>query len=93
MFGVFFVTSAFGAVINAVERTNWGYLANISYLVGSIWSQLFEGSNKTTNGAIFFRSPIGSEVPLWCCWFGVGVICLICLYMLARKIRGAEVVR
>jgi ABC-2 type transport system permease protein len=93
MFGVFFVTSAFGAVINAVQRTNWGYLANISYLVGTIWAQLFEGSNKTTNGAVFFRSPLGSELPLWCCWGGVIFLCLIFLYMLARKIRGAEVVR
>jgi ABC-2 type transport system permease protein len=93
MFGVYFVTASFGAVINAVERTNWGYLADISYLVGSIWSQLFEGSHKTTNGAVFFRSPIGSELPLWYSWFGVIVLCLICLYMLARKIRGAEVIR
>ncbi|MGD0500631.1 MAG: hypothetical protein ABSC23_19600 [Bryobacteraceae bacterium] len=93
MFGVFFVTSAFGAVVNAVQRTNWGYLANISYLVGSIWEQFFEGANKTTNGAVFFRSPIGSELPLWCCWSVVVLLCLIFLYMLARKIRGAEVVR
>ena len=58
MFGVFFVTSSFGAVINAVERTNWGYLANVSYMVGSIWSQLFEGSHKTTNGAVFSALPL-----------------------------------
>ena len=93
MFGVFFVTASFGAVINQVERTNWGYLANIGYLVGSIWSRMFEGSNRTTDGAVFFRSPIGSELPMWCCWVGLLAICLICLYMLARKIRGAEVIR
>jgi hypothetical protein len=55
--------------------------------------QLFEGANKTTNGAVFFRSPIGEEVPLWYCWAGLIAIVLACLYMLARKIRGAEVVR
>jgi ABC-2 type transport system permease protein len=93
MFVLFFVTSAFGATINAVERTHWGNLASISYLVGSIWVQLFEGANKTTNGAVFFRSPIGEEVPLWYCWAGLTAIVLACLYMLARKIRGAEVVR
>jgi ABC-2 type transport system permease protein len=93
MFVLFFVTSAFGATINAVQRTHWGNLASISYLVGSIWVQLFEGANKTTNGAVFFRSPIGEEVPLWYCWAGLIAIVLACLYMLARKIRGAEVVR
>jgi ABC-2 type transport system permease protein len=93
MFVLFFVTSAFGATINAVQRTHWGNLASISYLVGSIWVQLFEGANKTTNGAVFFRSPMGEEVPIWYCWTGLILIVLACLYMLARKIRGAEVVR
>src|ERR1035441_950321 len=46
MFGVFFVAAAFGAVINGVQRTRWGNLFNISHLVGSVWVQLFEGSNK-----------------------------------------------
>ena len=93
MFGVFFVAAAFGAVINGVQRTRWGNLFNISHLIGSVWVQLFEGSNKTTSGAVFFRVTAGEELPLWCCWIALGVLCLICLYMLARKIRGAEVVR
>jgi hypothetical protein len=55
--------------------------------------QLFEGNNKTTNGAVFFRVPVGEELPLWTCWTALGLLCLVCLYMLARKIRGVEVVR
>ncbi len=93
MFVLFFVTSAFAATINAVQRTHWGNLASVSYLVGTIWVQLFEGANKTTNGAVFFRSPIGEEIPLGYCWAGLIALVLMCLYMLARKIRGAEVVR
>ena len=93
MFGVFFVAAGFGATINAVQRTNWGHLLNVSYLVGSVWDWLFEGGNKTTNGAVFFRAPIGEELPLWCSWAALAGLCLICLYMLARKIRGTEVVR
>ena len=76
-----------------MQRTHWGHLFNISYLVGSVWVRLFEGANQTTNGAVFFRVPPGEELPLWCCWAALAVLCLICLYMLARKIRGAEVVR
>ena len=93
MFGVFFVAAAFGAVINGVQRTKWGHLFNISHLVGAVWVQLFEGSHNTTNGAVFFRANAGEELPLWTCWTALGVLCLFCLYMLARKIRGAEVVR
>jgi ABC-2 type transport system permease protein len=76
MFGVFFVGSAFGAVINAVQRTTWGNIFN-----------------RTTNGAVFFRATAGEELPLWTCWMALAALSLICLYMLARKIRGAEVVR
>jgi ABC-2 type transport system permease protein len=93
MFGVFFVAAAFGAVINGVQRTRWGHIFNISHLIGVVWVQLFEGANKTTNGAVFFRVPEGEALPLWACWTSLAVLSLICLYMLARKIRGAEVVR
>jgi hypothetical protein len=52
-----------------------------------------EGATRTTNGAVFFRVPIGEELPLGWCWFALFVVAGACLYMLARKIRGAEVVR
>jgi ABC-2 type transport system permease protein len=93
MFGVFFVAAGFGVAVNQVQRTKWGHLLNISHLIGSVWVQLFEGANKTTNGAVFFRVPEGEDLPLWCCWTALGCFCAICLYMLNRKIRGAEVVR
>src|SRR5215472_6852332 len=93
MFGVFFVAAGFGVALNGVLRSKWGHLFNISHLIGSVWVQLFEGANKTTNGAVFFRVPEGEELPLWCCWMALGCFCLICFYMLHRKIRGAEVVR
>jgi ABC-2 type transport system permease protein len=93
MFGVFFVAAGFGVTINNVQRTSWGHMFNISYLIGSVWVDLFEGANKTTNGALFFRAPRGEELPIWCSWAGLFALCGICLYMLARKIRGMEVVR
>jgi len=93
MFGLFFVFSAFGAVINAVVSTSWGHLLNVSFLVGSVWVWLFEGNNPTTDGAVFFRAPRGEALPLGAVWGALAVLGLICLYMLARKIRGAEVVR
>jgi len=93
MFGVFFVAAGFGAAINTVQRTRWGHLFNISALVGSIWVHLFGADPAVNTGGAFFRMPSGEELPLWCCWASLGVLCLICLYMLTRKIRGAEVIR
>jgi ABC-2 type transport system permease protein len=93
MFGVFFVAGGFGAAVNAVQRTTWGQLFNISYLIGSVWVNLFEGKNQTTSGAVFFRARPGEGLPLWCSWAALIVLCGICLYMLAKKIRGMEVVR
>ena len=93
MFGVFFVSAGFGATVNAVQRTKWGHILQISNLIGQVWVWLFEGNNPTTSGAIFFRITQGEELPLWCCWAALCALAGICLYMLARKIRGAEVVR
>jgi ABC-2 type transport system permease protein len=93
MFGVFFVAGGFGATINGVQRTNWGNILNISYLVGSVWKQLFEGADPNTNGAVFFRAPQGEGLPLAWSWAALVALCGVCLYLLARKIRATEVVR
>ena len=47
----------------------------------------------TTSGAVFFRAPQGETLPLWCSWAVLLALAMVCLYMLRRKIRGAEVVR
>ena len=89
MFGVFFVAAAFGAAINAVQRTNWGSLFNIGYLVGSVWVQLMEGGSRVTNGAVFFRVPQGEELPIGWCWFALFVLAAMCLlYAGAQDPRG-----
>lgn len=93
MFGVFFVAAGFGVAVNGVQRTKWGHLLNISALIGSVWVQLFGADPKVNNGGFFFRMPDGEELPLWTCWTALAVLCCACLYMLARKIRGAEVIR
>ena len=94
MFGVFFVAAGFGATINGVQRTNWGHLFNISSLIGSIWVHLFGARSGRqqrrrllphARAARNCRS--GAAGRRWPC------SACICLYMLTRKIRGAEVVR
>lgn len=93
LFGVFFVAAGFGGVINAILRTRWGHLLNMSHLIGSVWVSLFETPLHRGSGAVFFRVARAEEIPIWCCWMALLAICGFCLYLLARKIRGAEVVR
>jgi len=93
VFGGFFVAAGFGVAINAVQRTKWGHLFNISALIGSIWVQLFGADPRVNNGGAFFRMPSDEQLPLWSCWLALAVLCGACLYMLARKVRGAEVIK
>jgi hypothetical protein len=90
---VFFVAAGFGAAINQVMRTKWGHLMNISHLVGSVWVWLFDQPMRRGAGAVFFRVARGEEIDIWIIWADLIAICLVCLWLLARRIRGAEVVR
>lgn len=93
LFGVFFVAGGFAGAINAILRTRWGNLINISHLIGAVWTSLFEQRMRRGSGAVFFRVSRGEDIPVWCCWMALLAICGFCLYLLSRKIRGAEVVR
>src|ERR1035438_6608917 len=92
LFGVFFVGAGFGGAINGIMRTQWGNLLNLSHLIGAVWASLFEQPMHRATGAVFFRVH-GDEAPIWSCWMALLAICAFCLYLLSRKIRGAEVVR
>jgi ABC-2 type transport system permease protein len=92
LFGVFFVAAGFSGAINATLRTQWGNLLNLSHLIGAVWTSMFEQPMHRGSGAVFFRVH-GEETPIWCCWVALLAICAFCLYLLSRKIRGAEVVR
>ena len=91
LFGVFFVAAGFGVSINAVMRTRWGHLINLSYLVGTVWNGLF--GLQPGDGAVFFGVPVREDISVTACIAVLAAMCLFCLYLLTLKIRGAEVVR
>jgi ABC-2 type transport system permease protein len=91
MFGAFFVSSGFAAAASAVMRTKWGHIIDLTYLVGTVWNGLF--NPPVRDGAVFFGVPVSEQIPVPVCVAALACVCLFCLYLLAVKIRGAEVVR
>jgi len=100
LLALFFIPSAFGAIVNALFLTRWGSLIMLPKLIGAVWSGLF-GSF-----AIFRRARDVEirrngqwqmvelmEPPLWTSWAVLALVCVVCLFLLFRKVRAYEVVR
>lgn len=88
----FFMGSAFGEMWREVLRNPWGRLANLTYLVGIIWRDLF---------GLTMRNPVGGElvddrqvrdVPTWAACAALLATCALCMWLLNRRLRAREVV-
>lgn len=80
VFGVFFVSAAFGAAINATFRTHYGFLIDLGGLISTVFARLFGGDAPTPLS-------LGSAVT------SLLIFCGLCLLLLARKVRAYEVAR
>ena len=95
--------SAFGEIINNVVLTRWGHLISLWATMNNIWAGLF-GLFERQTGAIrgtvtnpiydkqFFDIKL-MEPPLWASWLVVVLVCGICVWLLARKVRAYEVIK
>ena len=89
LFGVFFMGSAFGEVWREVLRDPWGRLANLPYLIGVVWLDLFEIGPTP---AVAREAHALGELPAWAAWAGLVVTCALCLWLLDKRLRAREVV-
>jgi len=80
LLGMFFLGTGFAHAINAVLRTQQGYLVDISQLVSIVWHDLF----RETGDPPF--SVTEASIALL-------VFTAFCLYLLMRKVKANEVVR
>ena len=103
LLGMFFVPRAFGEIINELFLTRNGHLISFWRTMDSIWSGLF-GLFKRQIGTIRGKvdSPIYEgqvvdivllEPPLWASWLVIALICAVCVWLLARKVRAYEVIK
>jgi ABC-2 type transport system permease protein len=77
---VFFVGAALGGMIDWMFRTSWGSVINITTMMRAIWAGLFGVEPPT-------------DTPLWVAWTSPALFCVVCVLLLARKLRPYEVVR
>jgi ABC-2 type transport system permease protein len=80
LLGMFFLGAGFARAINAVLRTQQGFLVDISQLVSIVWHDLFRETGD----------PPFSVTEAWLALF---VFTAFCLYLLMRKVRANEVVQ
>ena len=103
LLGLFFVPSAFGAIVNELFLTRAGSLISLWASVNSIWLGLF-GLFVRQSGTIRGRvdSPIYEgqivdiallEPPLWASWLVIALVCGVCVWLLSRKVRAYEVIK
>ena len=103
LLGLFFVPSAFGEIVNQLFLTRVGSLISLWASVNSIWRGLFglfvreAGSirGKVSNPIYdeqFFDIKL-LEPPLWASWLVVVLACLVCVWLLSRKVRAYEVIK
>ncbi len=79
---IFIAGAGFGAAINAVMRTHYGSLIDLTQVNYAIWVKLF----RVTDAA-------ASRVTAGEAWMSLAATCAICLWLLTRKVRAFEVVK
>lgn len=90
IFGVFFVSQGFGGALTEILVTRWGRLFNLNHLMQVVWLSLFGESAEQTR---LVHGVLIPEIPVWSAWMGLSAVCLVCLWLLLRRIRAYEVVR
>jgi ABC-2 type transport system permease protein len=92
LFMILFVGAGVANAFNQILDSRWGHLINLSHLVGMVWVWLFDRPMQMGAGAAFFRVQPGEALPMWTVWCSLGALCGLCLWLLAKKVRGMEVV-
>ncbi len=79
--GLFFGGAGLGAAINAILRTHYGALINLTQVIHTIWADLFRHDLVVT------------DLSVGEAWLTLGVTCALCLWLLAKRVRAFEVVK
>ena len=92
LFGVFFISSALGAIVNEVLITRVGNVLSLGYIIGMLWAQMLQLPAKSTIFGEMFNIRRGDEIPAYIVWSVFGLVCFGCVLLLNRRLRAKEVV-
>ncbi len=93
MFAIFFILTGLGAMFDAMLDMHWGQLVSMPTMVATVWVWLMEGSVASGGGSGFFTIARDAQIPVWLALLMIGLFCLLCVLLLASRIRGAEVMQ
>jgi len=99
LLGVYFIPTAFGAIVNELFQTHWGHVFDLQALLRNIMAGLFGTFNRQAVEVQNFRNGrvvsqiLMSEPPQWASWLTLFLICAACLWLLSQKIKAYEVVK
>jgi ABC-2 type transport system permease protein len=85
---VFFMGMAFGAMWGEVLRNSWGRLANLTYLIGLVWRDLFMPGARV-HMSLDQGQP---DLPTWVAGLALLATSGLCVWVLNRRLRAREVV-
>jgi ABC-2 type transport system permease protein len=91
LFGVFFTGSAFGEIWHELMKNPWGRVANLPYLIGLIWTNLFDVHPAKTLAREMMNDRRAEDLPVAVAWLvllGIGVLCVA---LLNARLRAREV--
>jgi ABC-2 type transport system permease protein len=87
LLGIFFVLPGVGSVMDAILRTTWGRLFNLTYDITMVWGYLFRlDVAERQSGQL-------DKVPLWSAWVALLAVCALSLWMLVHRLKAREVER
>jgi ABC-2 type transport system permease protein len=86
MLGIFFLLPAAAQILDAILRTQWGNVFNITHMISLVWMRLFRESQAELPPAL-------RGIPLWAAWASLLSTCAACFWLLDRKLRAREVER
>lgn len=98
LLALFFIPTIFAQIININFSTRMGDLFDLNALIRAVYAGLFGNFVRQAGnfrGRVNGRTVIAPllEPPLWSSWLMLSLICALCLWILARKVRAYEVVK
>jgi ABC-2 type transport system permease protein len=81
---VFFVLSGFARALNEALDVWWGWMFSLWVAMQNVWASLFGQHPEMDPDTV---------LPVWAAWLTLAGGCLLCLWLLSRRVRAYEVIR